>query len=342
LHEEPDEVWLQDLHLFAVVSRDFITTAAANPEVYKKPRKAIDLDGFFQKLGTVGEVGLRRILYAYASRDPSAAFRIAELCDFDIIANLPEVVVENRDDPAILAFAIESAKESNDVERWGRVLGECALKSEVAAEAIGRAALSKAWVAAVGCVEPRKRWDLVLSQGKGLGDVLTVFFNLGQPSERLAAQEQVDVLAEFPLPGELRAERRHGLVSSVGGIALSLGSVALALSWMPKLPGIVVVAMAYVMMFWAIGRMMNVYMYRLFVDWLRGARGFGGILVVLYREYSGWRGKIRLLFDWPFWLLGRSRVNEIVGGHVGWFAVFLGGRKVGRALRCLFICRHGE
>jgi hypothetical protein len=154
LQGRPSGTWLEELHLFAVVSKDFLAVAVSS-ESLERVKEKIGLDSFFRQLGGAGKAVLREILRAYASRDPTAAFRIAGLCNFDIVSELPELIAENCDDPAVLALAVESAKsELERMPAWADVLSASAIRSEVAAKALSDVYLGDPWRDAVESLVP--------------------------------------------------------------------------------------------------------------------------------------------------------------------------------------------
>jgi NACHT domain len=271
LDQEPQESWLRELHLFAVVSRDFMTTASANPEAYRALQQRVDVDAFFRRLGDAGEVGLRRILRAYGSRDPGAAFRIAALCKYDVVAKLPELIIESRDDPAVLAVAIESLREDKgNLLRWASLLTECVFKSEVAAETISKIASTRAWVAAVEDVEPEKRWDLFLGNRGLLSDALTVFFMDAECLRQIEDGKLGRMCQEFPSPGLLSREGRRLRFLSVSALIASFGMLVLGFQMRETTFGQGFVVGAYIMMAAGIIMWTDVRMHRYFTLWLLG------------------------------------------------------------------------
>jgi NACHT domain len=224
LKDDPEEAWLLDLHLFAVVSRDLMITAEANPGAYALLQQNMNVDEFFEGLGTAGEAGLRRILMAYSARDPVAAFRIAALCEFDVMSKLPELIIENRDDPGVLALAIEAATTNGkELLECASVLAACIFMSEVAAKAIENVALTNEWAGLVECADRENRWDRLLERRSALSDILTIHFGSARPLEGRSDVGGSQGLGDVSSPGQLLRERKGHFVNVVLG---SVGEVA--------------------------------------------------------------------------------------------------------------------
>jgi len=67
-------------------------------------------------------------------QDAAAAFRVATLCDVDLLNDVPEIIIEGCSQPPFIAVALERAfREPHNAELWACLFAEGGLRSAAAA-----------------------------------------------------------------------------------------------------------------------------------------------------------------------------------------------------------------
>jgi hypothetical protein len=124
------QVALGELHLFLVVATDANRSAALLPGV----GEADAIGTFFQRLANTQAQNLLSLIAGYAEQDAMAAFRVATLCGINILERLPQIVVQNIDQPPFLAMVLQHAAESQPQSgTWAALFAEAGLRSAAAA-----------------------------------------------------------------------------------------------------------------------------------------------------------------------------------------------------------------
>jgi hypothetical protein len=148
--------WLREVHVFTVLCADAARAARSIPRI----RGTIPLDGFFAELAERRDDTIIGLIRSYAEQDAVAAFRVAALCNIDMIEQLPEVVIASADQPAFLAILIERASsEPTRHVMWAAVLAEASLRSPAVANQLSKH-LDFGWQASLEAVPRRSRWFL--------------------------------------------------------------------------------------------------------------------------------------------------------------------------------------
>jgi hypothetical protein len=149
---EWDAEWLRELHLFLVVASDAERAASVSRGIRRPDGVAI----FFRNLAGKSPSPIAVLIKNYAEQDAAAAFRVAALCNLDLMQDLPEVVIENCDQPPFLAIALERASRAGeDFRAWACLFTEAGLRS--AATAISLANRERYWQEGVRNI-PREDW----------------------------------------------------------------------------------------------------------------------------------------------------------------------------------------
>ncbi|HJW40321.1 MAG TPA: NACHT domain-containing protein [Rhizomicrobium sp.] len=125
--------WLRELHLFLVTVAD----AARAADLVRLPRQVDQVVDFFKELAGESQLELISLIGAYAQQDAAAAFRIAELCDIDVLRQAPQMIITNCDQPPFLAIALERSQTiDNDRAEWAQLFSEASLRSTAVAFAL--------------------------------------------------------------------------------------------------------------------------------------------------------------------------------------------------------------
>jgi hypothetical protein len=146
------------------------------------------------------------------------------------VSELPELIAENCDDPAVLAFAVESAKlEPDRISAWADVLAASAIKSEVAAKSLSAVSLGLDWNKAVELLRDDARWDRILVLKSALSDVLSLSQSGHQSHPNL---RETELLRQFPGPGSLLKEdkrrRQISYITFFFGVIMVMGSLIIS------------------------------------------------------------------------------------------------------------------
>ena len=156
-HGEADQAgseWLNRLHLFNVVLSDQAQWAA----VYVRP-VAASLAEVFKEIVQADRERLATVFSSYASRDPAAAFRLAEATGFDLITDQRWLVVDNLANPPFLDIAIERAQRQADhVVDWALAFAEASLRNVIVAVRLSRETLGPVISSSLQDVDSRFSW----------------------------------------------------------------------------------------------------------------------------------------------------------------------------------------
>jgi hypothetical protein len=149
---EWDTEWLQRLHLFSVVLRD-----ADVAEGIHGIRSTFSLDEFFRQLFSSHEGSVEKLLGTYASQDPVAAFRVAELCGINLAYDFPALVIEHCDSMPLLGI-VHSRLGAADGMSWLPLLCEASLRYPVTAKLIEPLTPQPAAEKMAAAAPHRSRW----------------------------------------------------------------------------------------------------------------------------------------------------------------------------------------
>ena len=148
--------WLREVHLFMVVATDADRSGSLLPGV----KKTLVVAEFFQFFARLSNESVTRLIASYAEKDAAAAFRIATFCGIDLLETLPEIVVQNADQPPFLAIAVQRASEDvGKSERWACVFAEAGLRSAAAAALLSNKT-DRPWMTNATAVPVKHRWSL--------------------------------------------------------------------------------------------------------------------------------------------------------------------------------------
>lgn len=192
---EWNEEWLRDLHLFNVVVRDQQQCAS-----FTQPHGIdIDLSEFYRTLVSKQQNSLAALLRSYAAQDAAAAFRLAEICGLDLLADYPEIVSANMDQNLFFELVLQNALgDDSRLAKSSAVIVEAALRSPPVAAKLSKLPPDARVGKHVASVPRRKRWT-----GRGLdslyGQLVTVA--LSQPSRPYCAA--LGILRGLPPCGNL-------------------------------------------------------------------------------------------------------------------------------------------
>jgi hypothetical protein len=150
-----DSEWLREVHLFMVLCGDAERAATLLPRI----NSGISLDQFFSVLAGQDDDTVFRLIQTYAEQDAVAAFRVASLCKIDLVEKLPNVAIENADQPAFQAILLERASRERDNLRWAFIFGEAGLRSPAAAYTLSQST-NPIWKEKVETLPRRFRWFL--------------------------------------------------------------------------------------------------------------------------------------------------------------------------------------
>ena len=146
--------WLNRLHLFNVVLSDQAQWAA----IYGRT-VPVSLGDVFGKIVKADRERLTQVFTSYASRDPAAAFRLAEATGFNLITGQRWLVVENLANPPFLDIAIERAqRQSADIVDWALALSEGSIISFLVAIKLNGIAPGPAVTDRLKKVDSKLRW----------------------------------------------------------------------------------------------------------------------------------------------------------------------------------------
>jgi hypothetical protein len=128
-----DADWLRELHLFLVVASDAERSAKVTQGIAKSDAVTM----FFRAFAKQEAVLLSKLIASYAEQDAAAAFRVASLCEVDLLNDVPEVIVASCSQPPFIAVALERAlREPALTNLWASLFAEGGLRSRAAASAL--------------------------------------------------------------------------------------------------------------------------------------------------------------------------------------------------------------
>lgn len=153
--------WLSEIHLHLVIAADADRSQGILAGAF-----ASDAVGtFFQDLAATSADNLVALVRAFARQDAAAAFRVATLCGINVLERLPDVIVDNVDQPAFLAIAIDAAStDEREQSVWRQLFVEAALRSSATARLLQRHD-GRPWRVAARETRARHHWTLRGSVG---------------------------------------------------------------------------------------------------------------------------------------------------------------------------------
>ena len=150
-----DEEWLQNLHLFNVVTED----ARQYKEALCGEITAPDMDEFFKNLVTRQRTSLGVLLHAYAKVDAAAVLRLAEMNHLDLANDFPDVVLNNCDQGPFFALLLEHAlQDQARASAWACLFAEAGLRSQAVAEAMAAMLEQENWRSLAQAVPRQFSW----------------------------------------------------------------------------------------------------------------------------------------------------------------------------------------
>jgi NACHT domain len=150
-----DADWLRELHLFLVVASD----AERASNVLRGIAKADAVTIFFKEFAKREAESLSRLIASYAEQDAAAAFRVASLCEVDLLEDVPEVIVASCSQPPFIAIALERAlREPESTYLWASLFAEGGLGSRAAANALSNRT-ERPWQKNVDEIASQVRWS---------------------------------------------------------------------------------------------------------------------------------------------------------------------------------------
>lgn len=130
-HDQWNEEWLSRVHLFRTVLAD-ATACSSFAGNLRGPNKSFS--AFFSELVGLNRSRLLTLLEGFASRDSSAALRLAEESNLDLLREKPDLLVKSCVSPPFLALALDRLKSAADKDPWTIVLAEASLRFSVVAK----------------------------------------------------------------------------------------------------------------------------------------------------------------------------------------------------------------
>lgn len=194
-----DADWLRELHLFLVVASDAERAAEVASEIARSD--AVTL--FFEEFGKNEAGTLSKLIYSYAEQDASAAFRVASLCEIDLLNDVPGVVVASCSQPPFIAVALERAMREPELAKiWASLFAEGGLRSRAAADALARRA-ERPWKANVDEIPWSNRWtNSILREQSFYTDCINLAYHSGLNHR---ATPLLNILAKVPAPNSYSA-----------------------------------------------------------------------------------------------------------------------------------------
>jgi hypothetical protein len=151
-----DTEWLREVHLFLVAAAD----AERSATLIHGIKRTDQVTDFFRHLAAESDTAIAQLIRSYAEQDAAGAFRIATLFGIDVVGKIPQIVVENADQPPFLEVAVERA--SKDIARaadWAALFAEAGLRSPATASAlVSRQQMP--WAEAALPVSKRHQWTI--------------------------------------------------------------------------------------------------------------------------------------------------------------------------------------
>ncbi len=210
--DEWDEEWLGRVRLLSRLLRD----ARLNEEAGLSG-KYLSAEEFYNRLVDGKHSRLLRLFSRYASHDAAAALRLADHLGVDLVRDFPRLIVENCDNPAFLAMALDRANAPDaNVSDWSTTLAEAGLRYQVVAKTLHEIQRSGAITAAANEAGRRYSWFIHKDPFKRLRslytDCITVACRPKHNSDPLTVRRPVEVspVEELPFVSRLRQIRPPG------------------------------------------------------------------------------------------------------------------------------------
>jgi hypothetical protein len=155
VESEWNEVWLRRLHLFNVVLRD----AEDSARITARGDVSVTVESVFHRLVGKDEDKLLKLFSSYANQDAAAAFRLAQAVQVDLVAQRPDLIVENSAEPPFLALIItQSLDQPSRATLWSTILAEAGLRYRVVATRLNRLPSPQQWTTLLDSIPRRHRW----------------------------------------------------------------------------------------------------------------------------------------------------------------------------------------
>ena len=150
-----NEAWLRDLHLFNVVVRDQQQCSTHTAAI----ESGIDLGEFYRTLVSKQQNSLFSLLSSYAAQDAAAVFRLAEVCELDLMADYPAIVVTNMDQNPFFELVLHHAlNDEQQAENWAVLFAEAGLRSSVVAQKLDKGKPQATFGRYIDRIPRRKHW----------------------------------------------------------------------------------------------------------------------------------------------------------------------------------------
>jgi hypothetical protein len=222
-----DARWLRELHLFLVVASDAERASEVTPGIERSDAVAIFFEQFSKRAGAT----LSRLIANYADQDAAAAFRVATLCEIDLLNDIPDVVVASCSQPPFIAVALERALRDAPALSpvWASLFAEGGLASGAGAEALSRRS-DRPWQQLIEReVSASRRWS-----NPGLGsesfytDCITLGYHAGLNHR---ATPLLNILASIPAPSSFSRLSNLCLRFWMVPFFLSYMSIGILIGW---------------------------------------------------------------------------------------------------------------
>jgi hypothetical protein len=160
-----DQEWLNRLHLLNIVLRDAAQYSLnTSPDVIGG-----SLDEIFRDLVKREEGRLVKLFSAYAAQDAPASFRLAESCGLDLVEEVPQLIIENCQEPPFLALVVShSIRDSKHRDRWCAILSEAGLRFKVVAVSLQALPPAAEWDQRIASAPRRTRWSSIAPSGRSM------------------------------------------------------------------------------------------------------------------------------------------------------------------------------
>jgi hypothetical protein len=146
--------WLRQVHLFMVVCAD----ADRASRVLGSDIGLDRLASFFERLRHRADRAIYRLIDSYAEQDAAAAFRVSDLCQIDMLTELPNVIIKNCDQPPFLTLVMDLASQQRErLPLWSCILAEAGLRSAATANALDRSSVNF-WTADADKIKRSRQW----------------------------------------------------------------------------------------------------------------------------------------------------------------------------------------
>jgi hypothetical protein len=131
--------WLREVHLYMVVCSDAETASNS----LRGLTDLHHLQDFFDILRKRDDGTIFRLIDSYAEQDAAAAFRVSELCQIDMLSQLPQVIIKHCDQPPFLTLLLDLALRQQDrLRTWTYIFAEAGLRSRAVANALSQSHLT--------------------------------------------------------------------------------------------------------------------------------------------------------------------------------------------------------